>query len=74
MATTLKFRAMIWAALLSALVPYCFAFQYSKSADGTVHVSDEQDIYSAEAAAMVEEDDSGQNAVGPTQSTATSEY
>ncbi|CAI7629311.1 unnamed protein product [Penicillium pancosmium] len=62
MATTLKFRALIWAALLSALVPYCFAFQYSKSDDGTVHVSDEQDIYSAEAAAMVDEDDSGQNA------------
>lgn len=73
MATTVKFRALIWAALLSALVPYCFAFQYSKSDDGPVDVSDEQDIYSAEAAAMVEGDDSGQNAVSPNQLVTTSE-
>ncbi|KAJ5763922.1 hypothetical protein N7533_002603 [Penicillium manginii] len=74
MATTLTSRALIWVALLSVLAPYCFAFQYSKSDDGAVSVSDEQDIYSAEAAAMVEDDDSGQNAVGRDQLTATSEY
>ncbi|PLB36399.1 uncharacterized protein BDW47DRAFT_51873 [Aspergillus candidus] len=54
----LTFRALFLAALLALLVPYCSAFRYSKSEYGTVEGSEEQDIYSAEAGLMVEDDNS----------------
>ncbi|OJJ89319.1 uncharacterized protein ASPGLDRAFT_62845 [Aspergillus glaucus CBS 516.65] len=58
MAATLTFRALVWAALLAFLVPYCSAFRYSQSRYGDVSASDEQDIYSAEAEAMIKHDKS----------------
>lgn len=61
----LSFRALFLAALLALLVPYCSAFRYSKSEYGSVEMSEEQDIYSAEAGVMVEDDKSEAGEVGP---------
>ncbi|CAI7636525.1 unnamed protein product [Penicillium glandicola] len=57
MAATLTSRVLVWAALLAVLMPYCFAFRYNESIYGVVHTSDEQDIYSAEAGAMIKQDE-----------------
>lgn len=61
----LTFRALFLAALLAFLVPYCSAFRYSKTKYGPVEMSDEQDIYSAEAGVMVEHDKKEDGEVGP---------
>ncbi|KAJ5085335.1 hypothetical protein N7532_010106 [Penicillium argentinense] len=57
MATTLAFRALVWAALLAALVSYCLAFSYNQTRYGVVHVSDEHDIFSAESEAKLNKDE-----------------
>jgi len=72
MAATLTFRALVLAALLAVLVPYCSAFRYNQSRHGDVHVSDEQDIYAAEAEAMMKHDESEEGEVGQDPLTATS--
>lgn len=72
MTITLSLRALVWTTLLTLLVPYCSAFRYSKSKDGSVHVSAEQDIYSAEAAKMIKGDDSEEGEVGHDPLVATS--
>lgn len=74
MPTTLTSRALIWAALLAVLLPYCLAFQYSKSEDGAVEVSKTQDIFSAEADAMLDDDDDEEGEVGYSTSFTTPFY
>ena len=74
MAPILTFRALVWAALLAVLVPYCSAFRYSQSRYGDVHMSDEQDIYSAEAEAMIKNDESEEGEVGQDPLAAMSQY
>lgn len=56
MVATPTFRALLWAAFLAVLVPYCSGFRYNQSRHGDVDPSDEQDIYSAEAEAMIKHD------------------
>ena len=58
MATRLALRSLIWTALLSVLVPLSLAsdFQYNQTEYGVVNVTAEQDIYAAEAAAMLDSD------------------
>lgn len=73
MAVTLAFRVLVWAALLAVLMPYCSAFRYNQSRYGEVHVSNEQDIYAAEAEAMTKHDKSEEGEVGPDPLAATSQ-
>lgn len=70
----LTFRVLVWATFLAALVPYCFAFQYNRTRYGDVHVSDEQDIYSAEAAAEINPDKSEEGEVGQDPLVTISQY
>ncbi|KAJ5179525.1 hypothetical protein N7492_002735 [Penicillium capsulatum] len=58
MTSPITLRALVWAALLAALVPCSFAFRYNQSRYGDVHPLDKQDIYSAEAEAMIKHDKS----------------
>ncbi|KAJ5139201.1 uncharacterized protein N7515_004049 [Penicillium bovifimosum] len=58
MTATLATRALLWAAVLAVLIPYCLAFRYSKSEYGVRNATDKQDIYSAEADAMIQHDKS----------------
>jgi len=74
MTATLKFRALVWAALLAVLVPYCSAFGYNQTRYGDVHVSDEQDIYAAESEAMIKQNKSEEGEVGQGPLAATSQY
>lgn len=74
MAAALTFRMLAWAALWAILVPYCSAFRYSKADDGVVHPSAEQDIYSAEAEVMIENDKSEEGEVGHNPLAAASHY
>ena len=53
MAATSTLRVLLWAAFLAVLVPYCSAFRYNQSRHGDVDPSEKQDIYSAEAEAMI---------------------
>lgn len=63
MTPNLTARVLVWAALLAVLMPFTLAFRYDKSEDGPVHPSDKQDIYSAEAAVMIENDKSEEGEV-----------
>ncbi|KAL4915390.1 hypothetical protein BDW62DRAFT_212739 [Aspergillus aurantiobrunneus] len=47
-------RTLVWAAFSAVLVPCCSAFQYNQTQDGVAHASDKQDIYSAQAKAMMQ--------------------
>jgi hypothetical protein len=75
MSTTLRSRALVWAAVLfAALVPYCSAFRYNQSRYGDVHAWAEQDIYSAEAEAMIKPNETEEGEVGQDPLAATSQH
>ncbi|KAJ6021968.1 hypothetical protein N7540_007472 [Penicillium herquei] len=54
MAVTLTTRALVRTAFLAGLLPYCLAFRYDQSRYGSVKVTYEQDLFSAEGAAMLQ--------------------
>ena len=64
MVATLASQVLAWGAVLATLVPGSFAFQYSKSEDGLVNVTNTHDIYSAQAKAMMNSNSTEDGEVG----------
>lgn len=64
MVATLTSRALLWTAILAALVPSSAAFSYDREEDGPVNVTRSQDIFSAESEAKMSANATEEGEVG----------